>query len=325
MLKLILSLCLCCIVSIEAISVKWSQSVEREHAAPEQIIIVTEIIKGFLSIVLAYYTQKSVSVSRQNRDTAPLLNSPPSLTSSSSWLWYIPTSLLYTVSNNVTFLALARLSSTMFTLLMNLKIPMTGLLAWVALKKQITMWQWIALVLMFVGSAIACFRDGHISSSISGIMLMILYCSCSASAAVYSEYITRYRFKTENLFSQNVKFCVYSCLFNVVVALCKGTLFNWHLELPHGLVIMVMVMNGFATAAVLKFAGSIVKTYAVAFASLVTAIICYLLWNQTLTPNVWVGMFVCTFAVNLYVYDKYTNTTKPSQIHETQVDHRHSV
>lgn len=225
---------------------------------------------------------------------------------SESTVWFLFPALLYTVSNNVTFIALGHLSSAMFALLMNFKIPITGVIAWMTLHKDMTSLQWVSLLIMFFGSLLACLRIENNSIELNcswmGLGLMVVYSLCSASAGVFMEYLTRFRFREENIFIQNVKFGMYGIITNTIIAISRGTMWHWDIQPIHLLSVLSMVVNGFMTAAVLKFCGSIVKTYSASFAAIVAGILAMMIWKVVLQWNFWVGCVLCSIAINLYAY-----------------------
>jgi solute carrier family 35 (UDP-sugar transporter), member A1/2/3 len=295
----LLATLLCVVVSSESTLIKWVKLNETIHPPSEHLIILAEIIKGMLCAMI-YYT----TIPRGTPSELIPLNGNPQPRLSSTWALAVP-ALIYTVSNNITFMALSLLSSSMFSLLVNLKIPFTGISARLFLNTPMTLLGWIALSIMSLGSAVACIKTGSITLiTWSGLMLMLVYAACSATAAVYMEYITRHVYRNESLLLQNVKFSLWGILFNVIVSTLRGSLFSWHLEDIHMLSVFSMVLNGLVTSMVIKYAGSIVKTYAAAFAALVTAFMAWCIWGQILTWNYYLGAVICCSAIQLYAYDK---------------------
>lgn len=318
-LKVGLSIVLCIVVSLESTLVKWVKLNQTIDPPSEHLVILAEITKGIICTILYKLTRDFTSdlpmVDDEHRPLYPSLPSspiPPHNTNNrpryDSAMYFMLPAMLYTISNNITFIALSYLSSSMFSLLMNLKIPMTGVLAYILLRKQITQLGWIALVTMFIGSAIACLRfqgtSLGLNCSLLGVILMVGYSVCSASAAVYMEYITRHLFSNENIFLQNIKFCAYGIVFNTIVTILRGNLLTWYLESIHLLSIFAMVFNGLITAAVIKYAGSIPKTYSVAFAALVTSLLALFIWHTILDWNYYLGAIICCLSIQLYVLDK---------------------
>ena len=286
-----LAILLCLMVAFESTAIKWVSSVQHNSPPAEQLVVIIEAFKllvcGFIYLVQRHY-EPEVEVR------------------SSVWWFMIPASL-YAVSNNITFKALESLSAPMFNLLMNLKIPFTGLLAAGFLSYRITPLLATSFIMLFVGSAIACVTwDNGVVLDVSaiGIMLMIVYSLCSASAAVYTEYVTKVRFGEENLFLQNVKFCICGLVVNSLVILFKWDRPFKLVEPVHMISVLGLSLNGLVTAAVLKYGGSILKTYSVSVAMFVAAFFSYIIWRTVLHWNFWMGATVCAVAVNLYARAK---------------------
>jgi len=310
MFKLFLAITLSVVVSLESITVKWVKSNQEIDPPSEHLVILEEITKGIVCGIIYLLTKvnSSVIVTDDRRHLLSTGTTNTLITNSNSLLYFMVPAFLYTVSNNITFAALSYLSSSMFSLLMNLKIPMTGFLAYLILKKPISHRGWMALTMMFFGSVFACVRLTETSvvlnCSFIGMCLMVMYSICSASAAVCMEYLTRYRFKDENIFLQNVKFCVYGIIFNLIMTIIRGNIVSWSMQPIHILSVVSMSLNGLTTAAVIKYAGSITKTYSVAFAALLTSLLAFMIWHQVLTWNYYIGTALCSVAIQLYVYDK---------------------
>lgn len=67
-----------------------------------------------------------------------------------AWKFAVP-ALLYTLQNNLAFVALSNLSAATYQLTAQLKIPMTATMAWLLLGKRISSVQWLAVLLLCAG------------------------------------------------------------------------------------------------------------------------------------------------------------------------------
>src|SRR6478609_2277892 len=142
MKTLILSSLLCLMVAVESTVIKYVQKRQQEDIPSEQLVFLVEIFKLIISICIYVI----YDVRNDNEQNRPITNQrtnygatategtseeedPLERQGTSSILWFILPACLYAVSNNVTFAALMLMSPALFNLLMNLKIPMTGLMA----------------------------------------------------------------------------------------------------------------------------------------------------------------------------------------------------
>lgn len=236
-------------------------------------------------------------------ETIPAASTRPT----SPWYSYLLPSVLYTISNNVTFWALELITPAHFTLLQNLKIPMTAILAYLFVAFRMNVPMVTSLVLLTMGSLFATFQrdSSYTSPPTSGILLMVLYSMCSAGGAVSTEYLTKKLYGSESMWMQNVKFCACGILCNALIVLFRlssgGRLEDYyHLTPLHLVSVAGLVANGLVTGLTIKYAGSIVKTYAVAVAMFISAGLTVFVFDVRLQPSFYVGATMCVVAVCLY-------------------------
>jgi len=136
--------------------------------------------------------------------------------------------------------------------------------------------------------------------SIRGICLMIVYTGCSSIGSIFMEYITKVKFQQQDIYIQNIKFSICSILCNIVVICIRGQLPFTNFHLIHLVVIVTGGIYGLITAIVIKFGGSILKTYSVSSSIFLSALFSYFVFGSVLEWNFIVGSFCCLFAVHLY-------------------------
>ena len=299
---LILASSLSVMIALESTAIKYVRSIEKMNIPSEQLIFLVEIAKLIISAIIYKITKKDYTPVEieQIEETDDV---PPT---KSSIIWFLLPSCLWAISNNIVFLVLQVMSPAMFNLLMNLKTPLTALFAWFFINYEITPTLLISFSLLFIGSAVASFNFTSLIIEVSsvGLLGMVIYCSCSASAAVYCEYVTKIKFEQEDLFLQNVKFCSCSALVNALIVLVRWEVPFYKLEWVHLLSIGALVMNGLLTSGVIKYCGSITKTYSVSVAMFLSALLTWLVFNVNLAWNFYVGAVICVVAVNLYANER---------------------
>lgn len=320
----ILSLALCLMVALESTAIKYVQREQKEDIPSEQLVFLVEVFKLVVSIVvycwfrakekkgeplLARSIVRDEDEDEDDGDDGATYHDPLERKGVSSVIWFILPSCLYAISNNVTFAALMLMSPALFNLLMNLKIPLTGFMACALLGYKLTKNLAVSFIFLFIGSILATLRfskDGSITieGTIYGLILMFVYASCSAGAAVYTEYVTKTRYPSDSIHLQNAKFCFCSMVANVVLILLRGRVPFTQLQPIHLLSVTALGTNGLVTSAVLKYAGSIVKTYAVSCAAFLSAVFTWYVFHQNLNWNFYVGGVICAASVNLYLYEK---------------------
>jgi drug/metabolite transporter (DMT)-like permease len=298
-------------VAVESSSIKWVKKVQKNDIPSEQLVFLIEIVKLFVSLFIIFFqkerAEQQVVVNGEEEDE-PLVVKDNEGRRRSNLAWYLLPAALYAISNNVTFAALTLMSPALFNLLMNLKIPMTALLAWIFLSYKITPRLVFSFILLSIGSAFATLKivNGTVDldGSVYGLLLMIVYSSCSAGAAVYMEYVTKMRFSGESIHVQNIRFCICSAVANVLLMMLRGQVPYVQLEWIHWLSVLALAMNGLVTAAVIKYGGSILKTYAVSVAMFLSALFTWWIFGKVLTWNFYVGAVISAISVNLYALEK---------------------
>lgn len=301
---------LCLMVALESTSIKFVKTRQKQDIPSEQLVLLVEIFKLVASLLFYILSKKESNGERRPLVADRTRNSDSESDqlereNTSSILWYMFPAALYAVSNNVTFAALSILTPAMFNLLMNLKIPTTALMAWLFVHHRINRLSGLSFILLFLGSALATLKmedDGSIvlGATAYGIVLMVIYSSCSAGGAVYTEYVIKLRYASENIHLQNIKFCFCSIIANAGIMLYRWKVPFATFEPLHLLGVVALASNGLVTAAVLKYGGSILKTYAASLAMFFSALFGYLIWHTKQSWQFYVGGLICGIAVQLY-------------------------
>lgn len=290
MLNPALSISLCISSSLEAILIHFIQKNQVINVHSEQLIILSEILKIIVSLICFYKT-------KTNTERFNFINIE----------WFIIPSFIYMISNNLTYYALIYITPSLFNLLSNLKIPVTTFLAFFFLhKSSFNLNQLYAILFIFCGNVLAfCSNINLQNFNYIGLISMILYSLCSGIASVYSEYIMKFEFYDENVFLQNIKFSICSVVSNLLLSVLRRNILSWYIEPIHLLAISSMSINGLITGLVLKFQGSIIKTYATSLSVFISILISNLLWNYTISIFFIFGAIISFLGINIYIYDTY--------------------
>jgi drug/metabolite transporter (DMT)-like permease len=304
-------------LSLEAIVIRFLNV--KEYNVPfEQIVILVEVFKFIVSLGL-YWWNTVVVINDDIEDfydaNETLLDTQSETQSTllSDWNWgniyyYILPAAVYTISNNVTYLALKELAPAMFNLLMNFKIPFTGILAYVCLSYRMTPMFICSYILLSLSTVFASlnFSSGNmptLDTSVLGLLYMLIYTSCSASGAILMELLTRIKFKYTSIYIQNVKFSLMNIFCNLVVIMIRHETPFINMNWVHLVVIVVSGVYGLITAVVIKFGGSILKTYSVTVSVFISALLSYIIWGVYYTWNFYVGSVLCMCAVYMYTIE----------------------
>lgn len=252
------------------------------------IIIFGECVKVICSFVLLCMEEKGVANAAKSvhRQITGNLADSAKIT--------VP-ALLYAVQGNLLFYSMDKLSPPVFTVTYQLKILTTALLSVVLLGKKIGFVKWIALVLLTVGVALVQLQDtpkakpsatattpapaddGLMSNAVKGFIAVIAACCTSGLAGVYLEKMLTQT--AASIWMRNVQLG----LIGAIMASCTAFVKDWDKIAEGGLaqgftgytfaLVCTHACGGLCSAAVLKYAGNILKCFAAAISVVLVSII----------------------------------------------------
>ncbi|KAK3812079.1 MAG: nucleotide-sugar transporter-domain-containing protein [Benniella sp.] len=219
-----------------------------------------------------------------------------------------------------------------YVVLSNLKILTTGLFSYLFLKRLLRPMQWVSLGILFLSTAVSQVdldKGLSLSISLQAFLWMILFCSLSAAASVFSEYVMQERFANESIHLQNMKLYMFGILFNGITYFAMppttrhdddqnvsdngdAASFFSDMGLIHLFIILAYASLGLVTSAIIKFSGSITKVYASSMSMFFAALVSWLLLNDQLTVLFFVGCLGCCLALHLYYRAPASSTTASS-------------
>lgn len=244
-------------------------------------------------------------------------STPPRMTTDwkSVRLYPIP-SIIYLIHNNVQFATLTYVDTSTYQILGNLKIVTTGILFRLFLKRKLSNLQWLAIVLLAVGTTTSQVKgcggascDSVFSSPIQGYMLGILSACLSALAGVYTEFLMKKN--NDSLYWQNVQLYTFGSIFNMGHLLFddfrggfeKGPwwerLFNGY-SIITWMVVLNLGSTGLLVSWLMKYADNIVKVYSTSMAMLLTMVLSVFLFSFKPTLQLFLGIIVCITSLHMY-------------------------
>ncbi|KAI8546236.1 hypothetical protein RHMOL_Rhmol07G0101600 [Rhododendron molle] len=228
-------------------------------------------------------------------------------------LFPIP-SLIYLVHNNVQFATLTYVDTSTYQIMGNLKIVTTGILFRLFLRRKLSYLQWMAVVLLAVGTTTSQVKgcgesscEFLFSAPIQGYMLGILSACLSALAGVYTEFLMKKN--NDSLYWQNVQ------LFGVIFNMARlhlddftGGFENgpWWQRLLNGysittwMVVINLGSTGLLVSWLMKYADNIVKVYSTSMAMLLTTVLSVYLFNYKPTLQLFLGLIICMMSLHMY-------------------------
>ncbi|KAF3448668.1 hypothetical protein FNV43_RR09381 [Rhamnella rubrinervis] len=230
-------------------------------------------------------------------------------------LYPIP-SIIYLIHNNVQFATLVYVDTSTYQIMGNLKIVTTGILFRLFLKRKLSNLQWMAIVLLAVGTTTSQVKgcgeascDSLFSAPMQGYMLGVLSACLSALAGVYTEFLMKKN--NDSLYWQNVQLYTFGVLFNMARLVFddfKGGFENgpWWQRLFNGysittwMVILNLGSTGLLVSWLMKYADNIVKVYSTSMAMLLTMVLSVYLFNFKPTMQLFLGIITCMMSLHMY-------------------------
>ncbi|KAL2233817.1 CMP-sialic acid transporter 1 [Sesamum indicum] len=271
---------------------------------------------------------------------------PPKMTTEwrSVRLFPIP-SVIYLIHNNVQFATLTYVDTSTYQIMGNLKIVTTGILFRLFLKRKLSNLQWMAIVLLAIGTTTSQVKgcgeascESLFSSPIQGYMLGILSACLSALAGVYTEFLMKKN--SDSLYWQNIQLYTFGAIFNMAKLVLddfrsgfeKGP---WWQRLLNGytittwMVVLNLGSTGLLVSWLMKYADNIVKVYSTSMAMLLTMVLSVFLFNFKPTLQLFLGIFVCMMSLHMYfappsmlVDLPVTAKAEPQSLVQVSVDRR---
>ncbi|KAM7274732.1 hypothetical protein ACFE04_016598 [Oxalis oulophora] len=268
---------------------------------------------------------------RQCKTSSP----PPKMTT--DWktvrLYPIP-SIIYLIHNNVQFATLTYVDTSTYQILGNLKIVTTGLLFRLFLRRKLTNLQWIAILLLAVGTTTSQIKgcgsascDSLFSAPIQGYMFGVLSACLSALAGVYTEFLMKKN--NDSLYWQNVQLYTFGSVFNMAKLLTddfRGGFENgpWWQRLFNGytittwIVVINLASSGLLVSWLMKYADNIVKVYSTSMAMLLTMVLSVFLFNFKPTLQLFLGIIICMMSLHMYFAPPKTLVDLPLTVKEEE-------
>eukprot|EP00931_Biecheleriopsis_adriatica_P104637 TRINITY_DN79286_c0_g1_i1.p1 TRINITY_DN79286_c0_g1~~TRINITY_DN79286_c0_g1_i1.p1 ORF type:complete len:349 (+),score=72.02 TRINITY_DN79286_c0_g1_i1:34-1047(+) len=226
---------------------------------------------------------------------------------------YAVPALLYTLQNRLVFEALRHISPPEYQLLNNLKLFTTALMYRLVMRRQLSVQQWFALLLLCLGMTLATVPCGGIEHNGTaeaadvwiGTFIMFVNSWFSASAGVVNEWLIK---RSKSVMEANTWLYTYGVL-AAVVQLCVldgenarvgGYLRGFNESLLPWAVVICNAVLGQTIAFLFKYADSIIKLYAVCAAMALTAVISSIFFGFHLQFHAAAGYVLSVLSMCLY-------------------------
>jgi UDP-galactose transporter len=231
-----------------------------------------------------------------------------------TWLLFAVPSVLYAINNNLDMLFNLYMDPATASVLCQLKVLTTALAHVMVFSRPLERIQWISLVVLTTGCAMAGWPSGGKNESTYiepfGLVLMAMYVGVSGAAGVYNEWLYKGLGKDESIHICNIRIYVIGSLvcftahFLTSVRGNEGVLkglFSGYNFFTFALLVNYSVL-GLLIAQILKFFDSIVKLFISGSSMYASAILTVTVFHRMPSAMFGVGLVLVTIAVLMYNY-----------------------
>ncbi|CAJ1085647.1 UDP-galactose translocator isoform X3 [Xyrichtys novacula] len=262
------------------LSIRYVRTLPGDRFFATSAVVMAEVLK-VLTCTLIILIEKRCSV----KETALFLVDSIVFQYKDTLKLAVP-SLIYTLQNNLQYIAISNLPAATFQVTYQLKILTTALFSVLMLRKSLSKVQWVSLLLLFAGVAIVQVQqEGGKESSLSnsssqnytvGLVAVVISCLSSGFAGVYFEKILKG--SAASVWMRNVQLGLFGMALGMLglwwndgTAIAeRGFLFGYT-----GMVWCVIfnqAFGGLLVAVVVKYADNILKGFATSFSIIVSTV-----------------------------------------------------
>ncbi|EDO34874.1 predicted protein [Nematostella vectensis] len=233
--------------------------------------------------------------------------------------------LIYTIQNNLQYVAISNLDAATFQVTYQLKILTTALFSVLMLNKSLGRLQWLSLVMLFAGVSIVQLQSSSTKSSstsqpnatmapsanlatkqnaLLGFGAVVMSSLCSGFAGVYFEKILKGT--SGSVWLRNVQLGAYSTVIGLIgmqlndgAKIAEKGFFQGYSSLVWS-VICMQAFGGLLVAVVVKYADNILKGFATSFSIVLSCIVSIYLFAFHASLQFVVGAALVCTAIYLY-------------------------
>lgn len=227
-------------------------------------------------------------------------------------------SLIYTLQNNLLYVALSNLDAATYQVTYQLKILTTALFSVSMLGRKLGVYQWLSLLILMGGVAFVQWPSDAAAvpekeapsagSQFVGVAAVLVACFSSGFAGVYFEKILKE--SKQSVWVRNIQLGLFGLVFGLIGMLSydgekvrESGMFQGYNTLTW-VVVALQALGGLVIAAVIKYADNILKGFATSLSIILSTLISYF-WLQDFEPTgvFFLGTLLVITATFLYGYE----------------------
>ncbi|XP_072297330.1 solute carrier family 35 member A3b [Eucyclogobius newberryi] len=228
---------------------------------------------------------------------------------------------IYTLQNNLLYVALSNLDAATYQVTYQLKILTTAIFSVFMLGKKLGFYQWLSLLVLMAGVTLVQWPVESMgdsehkvlsaSSQFIGVMAVLMACVSSGFAGVYFEKILKET--PQSIWLRNIQLGLLSFALGFVGMLVydgervrKAGMFQGYSAITC-VVVILQALGGLIVAVVIKYADNILKGFATSVSIIVSSLVSYFILADFNPTSVFViGALLVIVATFLYSYEVKT-------------------
>ncbi|XP_067880351.1 UDP-galactose translocator isoform X2 [Heterodontus francisci] len=242
-------------------------------------------------------------------------------------------SLIYTLQNNLQYVAISNLPAATFQVMYQFKILTTAVFSVLMLQKSLSRLQWTSLVILFTGIAIVQVKQNGAAgkdtapgqSYIVGMLAVLVSCISSGFAGVYFERILKGT--SASIWLRNVQLGIFGALLGLFAMWSKdgpaiaekGFFFAYTPAVWS--VVLNQAIGGLLVAVVVKYADNILKGFAASLSIIISTVASVYLFGFHVDLYFTLGAGLVISAVYMYSLPKAPpalSTSSEADTHNTK-------
>lgn len=236
---------------------------------------------------------------------------------------------IYTLQNNLLYVALSNLDAATYQVTYQLKILTTALFSVSMLGKKLGFYQWLSLLILMAGVTLVQWPTESVaeteqkvlsaSSQFVGVMAVLMACVSSGFAGVYFEKILKET--KQSVWVRNIQLGLFSFVLGFIGMLLydgdsirQSGMFQGYSAITC-VVVALQALGGLVVAVVIKYADNILKGFATSLSIILSALISYfLLADFNPTSIFFSGALLVIAATFLYCYEVKASSSTTTKV-----------
>ncbi|XP_053178791.1 solute carrier family 35 member A3a [Scomber japonicus] len=298
------------------LTMRYSRTLQAEgpRYLASSAVVVAEVMK-IITCVLLVFKEHSYSMRALNSVLRQEIAHKPIETLKLA----IPSGI-YTLQNNLLYLALSNLDAATYQVTYQLKILTTALFSVSMLGRRLGVYQWLSLLILMAGVALVQWPSEmpetqekekealSTGSQFVGVTAVLVACCSSGFAGVYFEKILKE--SKQSVWVRNIQLGMFGLVFGLFGMLAfdgervtESGMFQGYNTITWT-VVALQALGGLVIAAVIKYADNILKGFATSLSIILSTLISYF-WLQDFDPTgvFFLGAILVIVATFLYGYE----------------------